>query len=522
MHIIMNGKNLMRLRILVSAIIFILLPVVQVHAVSSTNIWIENELYSDMEFWAAEGLIESHLSSTKPIVGSELGRQIATALDKCGSLASSSATCNNIQKYYAKMFAAEISEAKNPNHIAGSFVKPIENFSLSYNYLDGAFSVFNNEGINFGEGSNAVVQFQSHARLWKAFSFFVQPALVYNNHSFDSFYESDAELRLHRGYVKINIANFEAQVGRDSLWWGPGYHGALLMSNNAHPFDMIKLSNPDPVLLPWYFSYLGPAQFTLIFSQLDDIRTGNEKVNPFLYGLRVGIKPHPFLELGATHLVMFGGPGRRDMSVGNYLKTLYSNTNLDGEITDSNQEFAADIALTLPNIKKYIFLADGVKMYFEFGGEDQGYPPDRRAGIVGFALFKPFGLEETVLRGEYARISPGSVPGCWYVHDSWPMRYDGRVFGHHAGTDSDDIFVEWSQDIKKFSYKLNYDRERSGIGTQNNEQTKNQYGAEVGYRFNDNFKVTMQYAYEDIKNLGYVQDMSRKNHFIGTTVNFDF
>lgn len=522
MHIIMNGKNLMRLRILVSVIIFILLPVVQVHAASSTNIWIENELYSDMEFWAAEGLIESHLSSTKPIVGSELGRQIATALDKCGSMASSSATCNNIQKYYAKMFAAEISEAKNPNHIAESFVKPIENFSLSYNYLDGAYSVFNNEGINFGQGSNAVFQFQSHARLWKAFSFFVQPALVYNNHSFDSFYESDAELRLHRGYVKINIANFETQVGRDSLWWGPGYHGALLMSNNAHPFDMIKLSNPEPVLLPWIFSYLGPTKFNLIFAQLHDQRTGIERANPCLYGLRLNIKPHPYLELGVSHVNIFGGAGRRDLSATDIAKILYSNTNRDGQKTDSNAEVAIDLALTIPNVKKYIFFAEGLKLYGEWGAEDTGMPPDRRAGLGGLALLKPFGLERAVIRGEYAKISPGSVPGCWYVHDSYPMRYDNRIFGHHAGTDSDDIFVEWSQDVEKFSYKLSYDRERSGIGSQNYEQTKNQYGIEFGYLFNNNFKVTMQYAYEDIKNLGYVQDLCRKNHFIGTTINFDF
>jgi hypothetical protein len=492
------------------------------HAASTTNIWIGNALDADMESWAAEGLIESQLSSMKPVARSEAGRQIVTALDKCDALGNASATCKKLQQHYTKLFAAEIAEARNSNRTAGSFVKPIENFSMSYNYMDGPFSIFNNEGINYGQGSNAVVQFQSHARLWNAFSFFVQPALVYNNHSFDSFYESDAEFRLHRGYVKINIANFEVQVGRDSLWWGPCYHGALLMSNNAKPFDMIKISNPEPVLLPWYFSYLGPMQFNLIFSQLDDKRTGTEKVNPFLYGLRVGIKPHPYLELGATHLVMFGGPERRDMSVGDYFKALYSNTNLDDTISDSNQEFAADIVLTLPNIKKYIFLADGLKMYFEWGAEDQGFPPDRRAGIGGFALFKPFGLETAVLRGEYARISPGSKPGCWYTHRLWPMRYDGRVFGHHAGTDSDDIFVQWSHDIGNFFYKLSYDRERSGIKTQIYTQSKDQFAGEIGYNFPYNIKIALQYAYEDIKDWGYVQDQRQKNHFIGTILNIDF
>jgi hypothetical protein len=53
-------------------------------------------------------------------------------------------------------------------------------------------------------------------------------------------------------------------------------------------------------------------------------------------------------------------------------------------------------------------------------------------------------------------------------------------------------------------------------------QTKNQYAGELGYHFNDNIKATLQYAYEDIKNAGYVQDLNEKNHFFGTTVSFDF
>jgi DNA-binding transcriptional regulator YhcF (GntR family) len=35
-------------------------------------------------------------------------------------------------------------------------------------------------------------------------------------------------------------------------------------------------------------------------------------------------------------------------------------------------------------------------------------------------------------------------------------------------------------------------------------------------------KITLQYAYEDIKDWGYVQDQRQKNHFIGTIVNIDF
>ena len=251
----MNRKYLMRIAIIISALLLTQISFVSAYAASSTNVTLESDLYHDMEFWAAEGLIESNLSSIKPFARSEVGRQLVTALDKCNAQKTPSATCLKIQRQYAKLFEAEITEARSPEHISGTFLKPIENFSVSYNYLSGPFTVYNNEGIHYGEGQNALVQLQTEARLWGVFSFFVQPALIYNQHSGWTFtstssaygdsttYAEDGgsiNLQLHKGYVKLNVFNFEVEVGRDSLWWGPGYHAALLMSNNAPPMDMIK------------------------------------------------------------------------------------------------------------------------------------------------------------------------------------------------------------------------------------------------------------------------------------------
>jgi hypothetical protein len=518
----MNKKYLMRLTIIIFAILFTHIPFFSAQAASSTNVPLDNEIYRDMEFWAAEGLIQSQLSSIKPFARSEVGKQIVRALDKCAAMETPTATCKNIQAHYAKLFKAEIAEARSDENASDTFLKPVDSASVSYRYLSGPFSIYNNEGIHYNDGQNAMIQLQSSARLWNAFSFYVQPLFLYNQHSIIDEEGSNTEVRLHKGYAKLNLFNLELEVGRDSMWWGPGYHGALLISNNAHPFDMIKLSNPEPVLLPWLFSYLGPVQFNLFFSQLNDERQGSELSNPFLYGLRLGVKPHPYLELGASQLVEFGGPGRRDLSFSDIITTLYSNTNRDGLATDSNSEFAVDFALTIPNTEKYIFLADGIKAYCEVGAEDSGNPPDRRAYVAGLALFKPISLQRAVLRAEYAIMSPYSVPLAWYNHNSYPMRYEGSVFGHHAGSDAEDIFVEFSQSFEKIFYKLSFDRERSGIQTQIFPQFKNQYQGELGYRFNDNLNITLRYGYEAIKNLGNIQNESQTNQFLGmdATINF--
>ncbi|MDD5344005.1 MAG: capsule assembly Wzi family protein [Smithella sp.] len=508
-------KDLMKIAIIIFAITFTHSQLFFAHAASSTNVSLDNDLYRDMEFWAAEGLIESQLLSIKPLTKSEAGKQIAAALDKCSAMETPSATCRNIRERYAKLFAPEIAEARNTETTANTFLKPLESASVSYRYLDGAFSIYNNEGIPYGDGHNAAIQFESNARLWKVLSFSIQPQLAYYGDAGNKNEGSEFDMRLQKGYAKLTACNLELEVGRDSLWWGPGYHGALLMSNNAQPFDLIKLSNPEPVLLPWIFSRLGLVQFNLIFSQLNDERTGSELANPFLYGLRLGIKPHPYLELGATHLVLFGGPERRDLSFEDILKTLYSNTNRNGQKTDSNQEVAVDFALTFPNIGNYIFLADGLKIYCEIGAEDTGFLPDRRAYIGGFALYKPFALERAVLRGEYANLSPNSVPDAWYDHPFYPMRYEENLFGHHAGNDSEDFFVEWSQDFEKLFYKLGFDRERNGFQTKTSTEARNQYSGEIGYRFNANSKVTLRYVYERINNFGNAANDSESNQFVG-------
>ena len=490
--------------------------VTSVYAMSSTNISLERDLYRDMELWAAEGLITSNMYSFRPFTRGEIGKQLAAALHQCALMDEPSASCRDIQNRYTTLFEAEIAEARSPHSASGTFLKPAESVSISYSYLDGPFSTFNQEGLPEIRGHNALVQFQSHARVGRYLSFFVQPAFVFNEYrTFDN-HSARTEVRLHKGYAKLTVANFDIQAGRDSLWWGPSYHGALLMSNNAKPFDMIKISNPGPVLLPWVFSYLGPVQFNVIFAQLNDERHGQEMANPFLYGVRLGLKPLPILEVGASQLAMFGGPGYRDkkhMKPRHLYKIIYSRPSENND--EVNQEFAADMALTLPRLKKYLFIVDGVKFTFEWGGEDSGIPPNRRAYILGLALFKPFTLDGAILRGEYANLCPQSVPDAWYRHSLHPMRFDGRVFGHHVGGDADDIFIEWSHSINNVLYKLAFDRERNGIKMRPATQIKNQFSSEIGYRFNPHTSFTLKYAFEQIKNVDNIPGQRQKNHFVG-------
>ena len=490
---------------------------------ASANIPLDSAFYTDIDTLISQGLIKSCISSTRPFTRAEAGRLLAEAV-YYSEMKDTPFAISKLFDQMAEEYTEEISEAEGRGRSPSTFVKPLDELSITYNYFNGPFSIFNNEGIEYFDGRNAIIQFQSRARLWRVFSFYIQPVLIYNENFKGIEGNDETEFRIHKGYVKFTVDNFEIEWGKDSLWWGPGSHGALLMSNNARPFEMIKISNPRASLLPSIFRYLGPFRYILLYSTLDDKVNSGHPPNSKLFGLRFDFKPHPLFEFGMSYLTHFGGdrPGTENLDLSDYFNIIFSNECRNGDKRDSNKEFAIDAALTIPNISDLMPVADSLKLYAEWGGEDQGVTPDRRAYLLGTVFNNIFTAQGLSVRAEYTNLSPKSVPGAWYSHGWWAMKYHGRVFGHHAGTDSDDLFIELSHQIKdNFFYKVGFDKERSGI-SKAYTQEKYEYFLEAGYDFKKWSTIKAGYCYEDINNLDNVKDRKQKNHFIGAEIGFRF
>jgi hypothetical protein len=280
---------------------------------------------------------------------------------------------------------------------------------------------------------------------------------------------------------------------------------------------MVKLSNPHPYSLPWVFRYLGPFQFNLIFSELDEDRPISE---PYLYGLRFDFKPHPLFEMGLSHIAIFGGEGI-SLSAGDVLEIIYSNENLTGDL-DSNQQVAVDFALRIPNVHKALPLAHSMKLYAEVGAEDTGFPPDRRAFLVGGRFYDFLMVKKLQATIEYADTSPGSVPDAWYRHSKYPATFEGRIFGHHVGTDAEDIFFELSYDINKKTWaRAIFDYEKRGVSEPNPEEIF-EGRIEIEHNFTDWARIDATYGYERILDLDHVEGLEQINQFFGIKVHFQF
>lgn len=101
------------------------------------------------------------------------------------------------------------------------------------------------------------------------------------------------------GYVKAGY--FKFMLGRRRMNWGPSPRGSLLLDSGSPPLDMAQAEfDLKPFRMSWFVSRL---------DDYTDPGTG-EVSNRYLAGHRVSLKTSRSLELAASEMVLYGGPGR--------------------------------------------------------------------------------------------------------------------------------------------------------------------------------------------------------------------
>jgi hypothetical protein len=112
------------------------------------------------------------------------------------------------------------------------------------------------------------------------------------------------QFRLLDAYVATTIGGWNFSFGKQSLWWGQGDGGALLLSNNAPPFYMFRGNRTLPFSLPWILRYLGPMDVDAFIGKLSGVQF---PPRPVLHGETLSFKPTKNLEFGFSRLAELGG-----------------------------------------------------------------------------------------------------------------------------------------------------------------------------------------------------------------------
>lgn len=459
-------------------------------ALVSTNVPLSHWSYAAVEKLADYGLIESSMLTMKPVSRLEMARHIAQARYALDEMEQPPALLAALLERLQREFQEElICIGVLDGSYAGSSLKPLEDPYVRYLYASGRPDLENERGDVFRRDSNLRAGFATRARLFDTFAFYAHPEYVTPT--------DEEHVALIEGYGKAMLGPFEVEAGKDSLWWGPGQHGALLVSNNAQPFTMIKVSNPQPLRLPWIFRYLGLLKGQWFLTELEEDRD-YPGVN--LSGVRLALKPHPAVELGATRMIMFNGEGAPQEGWLDYLESM---TKFGTEEASNNQLAGADGSFLLP-LPGSLPLRS-VKLYGDFMGEDAvSGAPSKWSYLMGVSLNDIFRTGRTDLRFERAHTHPAA-----YIHSLYTSgyTYEGRVIGHHIGSDGDDIFVQLSHYVTSdLVVGLAYDQElrtrSSGV-----DDEKYWIGANLTFFPSSDWRLRSGYRYEKMKD-------DRDNHVV--------
>ena len=398
-------------------------------------------VYDDLERLAAAGLADRVVINTKPLSRTEAARLVARAIetirhDDAGvynSRRDLEAVLDRLMnEFQAELASLGVKGTEASARPPGLFsAVPVDRAQIRAGFASRDLSFVNSQGLRFQRGANGGLSFESRAQVGDFLTFYVQPEVDGN--------EEFGAARLGTGYAKLTLYNVELLVGRDSLWWGPGLFGSLILSNNAPPLDQIRIGSAEPFLLPWIGEWVGPTKILGFVSQLEE-RRDHPRAN--LAGLRGTVAPFSVLELGASYANMFGGTDRPRLSGGgDYLRALFDPPASDQSSNQrfrNNLLFALDGDLRLRNVNRYLVPSRDLRLYGEFGWDDtcceSNYVPlkDAISGLIGVHLLGLLDLDGLDARFEYAESSKRSFTHNQFYRGYWTR---GEVISHVIGTD---------------------------------------------------------------------------------------
>jgi len=477
-----------------SAVLLIFLSAKASFAGSSVNVPVDSAAYDDLERLEVKGLLDSALLSTRPFGRIEAARLIREARIKESETSSARGGDGIILRLENRFRDA----LENPG---ASFLKPLDTVYVKAGYSTDENPFFiniNNNGDHFMKGGDLRTGLASSAGLFNVFSFYVNPEYRLDN--------GGERGTLLLGYMTIDLLGATLELGRDSMWWGPGYHGDLLLTDNARPFDMIKLTSQSPFLLPWIFRYIGLIKPTIFMTHIDkDMNYPRANI----LGMRLDFKPLPRLEIGLTRLFLNGGHGRKKLTLSDWWRLFLASNSAEHSDSpiDGNQMASVDASYVYVNDRKWIPFS-GIRLYAEWGFIDSPgttLVPTGLADLYGAFIDGPFWLKDADLRVEWANTAHNARYGpSWYTSGKYSTgwRYLGDIIGHHMGGDARDLFARAQYHyMEKTTLAVDGDWEKSGLHTGILSE-KRWGGADVSYYVSFNTLLQMGAGYQDIRDPG--------------------
>jgi hypothetical protein len=274
--------------------------------------------------------------------------------------------------------------------------------------------------------------------------------------------EGQNQLRLDGASAVLGWAGWNLQAFSRQNWWGPGWQSSMVNGHNNPAWlgAGIQRGSAVPSDSVW-LSWMGPWSLDVFVAKAQDPRVVQNQPSGFLFsGMRLTMKPKPWLELGLSRGLQTAGAGRPS-GLGNFVKSFFGQqVNQDpGDPPDSSGQIAGyDVRAACPVVW------GGCAVYTQWMGEDA-------AGStipLPYKFMSLWGAEKTYGNGrfrvfaEWANANAYSLP--WDTKPSFPGFVNGvytqgytqgaRWVGPAQGSGSRVLTLGWLDAERQRQFKL--------------------------------------------------------------------
>lgn len=275
--------------------------------------------------------------------------------------------------------------------------------------------------------------------------------------------------------IRINWRALSFGISNENLWWGPGVHNSLLMSNAAPGFKHLTLNTVRPLL-----TGIGSFEGQLVAGRLE----GSGVTHPLLkakntdwrYLSGVAITWQPkwvtglFVGFDRTFTSYSKSLGK---NLAYYLPFFSSLSKKSYQVSDSeNTEDKRKRDQIFSMFAKWVMPESKAEIYIQYGKEDHNWdlrdmlvePEHSRAYIAGFRKLLPLkgDQDEFIQVGlEFTQMESGSKgirnAGTWYLHSQVKNGYThmGQFLGASGGPDNvQHLDVAWVKDLKRIGFSF--------------------------------------------------------------------
>jgi len=317
-----------------------------------------------------------------------------------------------------------------------------------------------------------------------------------------------------------------------SHWWGPGFHSALALSNNAPSQETYAIGT---------FKDIQIGQFSFgsqIIAMPYESAVGAQV---YFSGLKAHLSHHSkntIITLGLHRTYLsgdFGDLSSTTVSTDSWsiidaawlvVEPLFGQSKRDlGYTQPGTPGFDAWDEL-LTGFVKISFPKSGLEVYADVASDDnRGNLTDLKAhwdhtlgyqlGVTKYTKYNQYNLIigaeylttriSNTLNPAFYRGNPNSVNYYTKIQYDY-FTYQGRRMGAHSGSSSDDLifFLGYSDEIS--TALMSFNKERHGIKSMTHPELKTEYSLIYHHKMSQHHTAFITLEYEKIKNFGFMKN----------------